>query len=274
MKIRNLKGTVKLSNGVEMPYLGLGVFKTPNDRIKEVVHSALDIGYRHFDTAAFYDNEDGLGKAIRSHSIPRKEIFITSKVWNTDQGYDATINAFNTSLNKLQTDYLDLYLIHWPVKGKYKETWRALENLYDEGRVRAIGVSNFMQHHLENLMQSANIMPMVNQVEFHPHLIQQDLVDFCKKNKIRYEAWSPLMQGKVFEIDLLRELSEKYKKTIAQIVLRWDLQKGVVTIPKSVHKERIEANANIFDFEISDEDMASVDRLECNGRLGPNPDEF
>ncbi|WP_462317870.1 aldo/keto reductase [Marinilabilia sp.] len=274
MKLRNLKGTVELSNGVQMPYLGLGVFQTPNDQIKEAVHAALDYGYRHIDTAAFYNNEDGLGKAIRAHSLPRKEIFITSKVWNTDQGYDSTIDAFNTSLEKLQTDYLDLYLVHWPVKGKYKETWRALEDLYEEGRVRAIGVSNFMQHHLEDLMHSAKIMPMVNQVEFHPHLIQQDLVDFCKKNKIQYEAWSPLMQGKVFEIDLFRELSEKYNKSIAQIVIRWDLQKGVVTIPKSVNKERIEANADVFDFEISEEDMARIDQLDCDGRIGPHPDDI
>ena len=184
MKITNLKGTVELSNGVQMPYLGLGVFQTPNGEIKKAVHAALDCGYRHIDTAAFYENEDGLGKAIKAHPVSRKEIFITSKVWNTDQGYDNTIDAFNASLDKLQTDYLDLYLVHWPVKGKYKDTWRALEDLYDEGRVRAIGVSNFMQHHLEDLMQSAKIIPMVNQVEFHPHLIQQELLDFCKKNKI------------------------------------------------------------------------------------------
>ncbi|PWE00821.1 aldo/keto reductase [Marinilabilia rubra] len=274
MKINNLKGTVELSNGVQMPYLGLGVFQTPNDQIEEAVHAALDYGYRHIDTAAFYRNEDGLGKAIHSHSLPRKKIFITTKVWNSDQGYDSTIDAFNASLEKLRTDYLDLYLVHWPVKGKYQETWKALEDLYEEGRIRAIGVSNFMQHHLEDLMESAKVPPMINQVEFHPHLRQQDLVDFCKKNKIQYEAWSPLMQGKVFEIDLFRELSEKYKKSIAQIVIRWDLQKGVVTIPKSVHKERIEANANIFDFEISDEDMARIDQLDCDGRIGPHPNDF
>jgi len=274
MKITNLKGKVELSNGVQMPYLGLGVFQTPNDQIKEAVHAALDYGYRHIDTAAFYENENGLGKAIHSHSLPRKDIFITSKVWNTDQGYDNTIDAFNASLSKLQTDYLDLYLVHWPVKGKYKETWRALEDLYEEGRVRAIGVSNFMQHHLDDIIQSAKVMPMVNQVEFHPHLIQQDLIDFCKKNKIQYEAWSPLMQGKVFDIDLFHELSEKYNKSIAQIVIRWDLQKGVVTIPKSVHKERIEANADIFDFEISQEDMERIEQLNCDGRIGPHPDDI
>lgn len=274
MKITNLKGTVELANGTHMPYLGLGVFQMPNEQIKEAVHAALDFGYRHIDTAAFYENEDGLGEAIKSHSLPRKDIFITSKVWNTDQGYDETIKAFNQSLEKLQTDYLDLYLVHWPVKGKYTETWRALETLYEEGRVRAIGVSNFMQHHLEDIMESGNIVPMVNQVEFHPHLVQQDLIDFCKNHKIQYEAWSPLIQGKVFEIDLLKELSEKYKKSIAQIVIRWDLQKGVITIPKSTHKKRIEENASVFDFEISDDDMKRIDELDNNGRIGPHPDNI
>jgi diketogulonate reductase-like aldo/keto reductase len=274
MKISNLKGTVELSNGIHMPYLGLGVFQTPNDQITKAVHAALDYGYRHIDTAAFYENEDGLGKAIKNHSVPRNEIFITSKVWNSDQGYDSTIDAFNKSIDKLKTNYLDLYLIHWPVKEIYKETWKALEDLYEEGRVKAIGVSNFLQHHLEDLMKTAKVMPMVNQVEFHPHLIQQDLLNFCKQNNIRYEAWSPLMQGKIFEIDLFKELSEKYKKTIAQIVLRWDLQKGVITIPKSTKKERIEENADIFDFEISEEDMARIDALDCNGRIGPHPDNI
>ncbi|MGM0377325.1 MAG: aldo/keto reductase [Bacteroidota bacterium] len=274
MKITDINGTTELANGTKMPYLGLGVFKTPNDEIKNAVKWAIDAGYRHIDTAAFYQNEDGLGQALKSLSIERKDLFITSKVWNTDQGYDSTIDAFNKSLNKLQTDYLDLYLVHWPVKEKYKETWKALETLYDEGRIRAIGVSNFMQHHLEDLMGSAKVMPMVNQIEFHPYLRQQDLVDFCQNNHIQFEAWSPLMQGKIFGIDLLKELAEKYGKTIAQVVLRWDLQKGVVTIPKSVKKERIESNANIFDFEISGEDMDKIDALDRNERLGPHPDNI
>lgn len=274
MRITDLNGTVELANGTRMPYLGLGVFQTPNNEIKNAVHAALDFGYRHIDTAAFYENEDGLGEAIKSHSISRKELFITSKVWNTDQGYDETIRAFGESLKKLQTDYLDLYLVHWPIKGKYTDTWRALETLYEEGRIRAIGVSNFLQHHLEDVMASGKIVPMVNQMEFHPHLVQQDLIDFCKKHNIQYEAWSPLMQGGIFEIDLLKDLAEKYSKRIAQIVLRWDLQKGVVTIPKSVKKNRIEENASIFDFEISEEDMKKIDALDCNGRIGPHPDKI
>lgn len=274
MKLSNIKGTVELANGARMPYLGLGVFKTPNDQIEKAVHWALDAGYRHIDTAALYKNEDGLGKAIESHALPRKDIFITSKVWNTDQGYDSTINAFNESVRKLKTDYLDLYLVHWPVKGKYKETWKALESLYDEGRIKAIGVSNFLEHHLIDLFQSARVYPMVNQVEFHPYLVQQQLLNFCKENNIQYEAWSPLMQGKIFEIDVLKALSAKYGKSIAQVVLRWDLQKGVVTIPKSIHKERIETNADIFDFEISDDDMARIDALDRDGRIGPHPDNI
>lgn len=274
MKITDINGTTELANGTKMPYLGLGVFKTPNEEIKNAVKWAIDAGYRHIDTAAFYQNEDGLGQALKSLSIERKDLFITSKVWNTDQGYDSTIDAFNKSLSKLQTDYLDLYLVHWPVKGKYKDTWKALETLYDEGRIRAIGVSNFMQDHLEDLMGSAKVMPMVNQIEFHPYLRQQDLVDFCQNNHIQFEAWSPLMQGKIFGIDLLKELAEKYGKTIAQVVLRWDLQKGVVTIPKSVKKERIESNADIFDFEISDEDRDRIDALDRNERIGPHPENI
>ena len=274
MRITDLNGTVELANGTRMPYLGLGVFQTPNNEIKNAVHAALDFGYRHIDTAAFYENEDGLGEAIKSHSISRKELFITSKVWNTDQGYDETIRAFGESLKKLQTDYFDLYLVHWPIKGKYTDTWRALETLYEEGRIRAIGVSNFLQHHLEDVMATGKIVPMVNQMEFHPHLVQQDLIDFCKKHSIQYEAWSPLMQGGIFEIDLLKDLSEKYSKSIAQIVLRWDLQKGVVTIPKSVKKNRIEENASIFDFEISEEDMKKIDASDCNERIGPHPDKI
>ena len=171
-------------------------------------------------------------------------------------------------------DYLDLYLIHWPVEGKYKETWRALEKLYAEGRVRAIGVSNFLQHHLEDLMADAEVVPMVNQMEFHPYLVQQELLDFCQKNTIQYEAWSPMMQGKIFGMEAFEALAKKYNKTIAQIVLRWDLQKGVVTIPKSTKKERIESNAAIFDFEITQEDMELLDAMDRQQRFGPDPDTF
>jgi diketogulonate reductase-like aldo/keto reductase len=199
---------------------------------------------------------------------------VTSKVWNSDQGFDSTLRAFEISMKLLGFEYLDLYLVHWPVKGKYIETWRALEQLYAEGKVRAIGVSNFLRYHLEDLLKHCTIVPMVNQMEFHPHLVQQKLIDFCCAHKIQYEAWSPLMQGKIFNIKELQDLGSKYGKDIAQIVLRWDLQKGVVTIPKSVHHERIVANAQIFDFEISAEDMLAIDRLDKHQRVGADPENF
>jgi diketogulonate reductase-like aldo/keto reductase len=238
------------------------------------VKHALTIGYRHIDTASLYGNERGVGKAITGSGIQRKDIFVTSKVWNSDQGYDSTLHAFDVSIKLLGFEYLDLYLVHWPVKGKYIETWKALERLYTEGFVRAIGVSNFLRHHLENLLLNCREVPMVNQMEFHPYLIQQDLIDYCHSRKIQYEAWSPLMQGKIFDVQELRSLAMKYGKDVAQLVLRWNLQKGVVTIPKSVHKERIVSNAQIFDFDITSEDMKAIDRLDQNKRVGADPDNF
>jgi methylglyoxal/glyoxal reductase len=275
MDITDLQGTVTLSNRVEMPYFGLGVFQSEEgEEVMNAVKWAIEAGYRHVDTAALYRNEKGVGQAIRESGIDRKEIFVTSKVWNSDQGYDQTLKAFETSLNKLGFDYLDLYLVHWPVKGKYKDTWKALEKLYRDGKVRAIGVSNFMQHHLEDLMQDAEIMPMVNQVEFHPRLVQQELVDFCLKNNIRHEAWSPLMQGKVLDLPEIKAIAEKYGKSTAQVILRWDLQKGVITIPKSVHKERIISNADVFDFSLTDEEIKTLDSLDKGERNGPDPNNF
>lgn len=258
-----------------MPYLGLGTYQSENrNEVVHAVKTALDVGYRHIDTASVYENEYGIGKAIKQSSVPREDLFVTSKVWNTEQGHDSTIESFHNSLDRLQLDYLDLYLIHWPVKGKYKETWKALEYLYAHKKVRAIGVSNFLQHHLEHLMDGSKIAPMVNQMEFHPYLVQQNLIDFCVKNTIQYEAWSPFMVGKVFELDFCKELAAKHKKSIAQIILRWNLQKGVVTIPKSVNDHRITANANIFDFELSKQDMAYLDSLHRDQRTGAHPDHF
>jgi diketogulonate reductase-like aldo/keto reductase len=274
-KITDINGCFELSNGVKMPYLGLGVYLSEEgSEVVNAVKWALAAGYRHIDTAAIYKNEEGVGQAIRESPLRREEIFVVSKVWNADQGYDSTLRAFDASLERLGTDYLDLYLVHWPVAGKYKETWRALEQLYSEERVRAIGVSNFLRHHLEDLMRSAEVVPMVNQMEFHPFLVQQGLLDFCRRKKIQYEAWSPLMQGNIFDLPILEELARKYGRTIAQIVLRWDLQKGVVTIPKSSRKERIIANAQLFDFEIEEEDMKVLDGLERGQRFGPDPDNF
>ncbi len=275
MNISGLKGTIELANGTQMPYFGLGVFLSKEGNVVEqAVKMAIEAGYRHIDTASIYKNEKGVGRAIKASSITRKDIFITSKVWNTDQGYDKTIKAFNDSLRRLQTDYLDLYLIHWPVPGKFSDTWRAMEELYEQGKIKAIGVSNFHQHHLEELLSSCKVKPMVNQIEFHPRLVQTSLFEYCKKENIRLEAWSPIMRGKVNDIEILVDLAQKYKKTPAQIVLRWDLQKGIITIPKSVRKERIIENAAIFDFELSEDEIKTIDNLNRDERLGPDPDKF
>jgi len=275
MKITDLKGTVKLVNGVEMPYFGLGVFKTKEgSEVENSVKWALEAGYRQIDTAAIYENEQGVGNALKTSGIPRNEIFITTKSWNENQRNGTVIEGFEESLKLLQTDYVDLYLIHWPVKGKYTATWKVMEEIYRSGRAKAIGVSNFLQHHLEDIFGIAEIKPMVNQVECHPHLVQQPLIDFCRAHDIRFEAWSPIMRGAVNDIPLFQELSEKYKKTPVQLVLRWDLQKGIVTIPKSVHLERIKSNAEIFDFELSEEDIRRIDKLDKNKRFGSHPDTF
>ena len=274
-RITDLKGTFELHNGIKMPYFGLGVYLSEDGQeVINAVKWALEAGYRHIDTAAIYNNEKGVGEGIKQSEINREDIFVVSKVWNADQGYESTLKAFNESLERLDLEYLDLYLIHWPVKGKYKDTWRALEHLYRQKKIRAIGVSNFLKHHLEDLLLSAEIVPMVNQMEFHPYLVQQDLIDYCNNHQIQYEAWSPLMQGHIFNLDSIKKMGEKYGKSTAQVVLRWDLQKGVVTIPKSVKKERIIANADIFDFELSKADMAYLDGLEKSKRFGPDPDTF
>ena len=274
-EISDITGTFTLANGVEMPYLGLGVYQSKNGQeVANAVHWALEAGYRHIDTAAIYRNENGVGQGIMTSNVPREDIFVVSKVWNSDQGYDSTLRAFEKSLDRLQMDYLDLYLVHWPVVGKFKDTWRALEELYKQKKVRAIGVSNFLRHHLEDLMESASIIPMVNQMEFHPHLVQQDLIDFCQKHQIQYEAWSPLMQGNVFDFREFHHLANSYNKSIAQIVLRYNLQKGIVTIPKSANRERIIANADVFDFELCEKDMDYLDAMDRNHRFGPDPVNF
>lgn len=275
MKITDIKGTVTLNNGIKMPYFGLGLYNIPDGKpIIEVINYALELGYRLFDTASMYANEKGVGIAINNSAIPREEIFITTKVWNSEQGYDNTLRAFDSSLKRLGLEYVDLYLIHWPVKNKYKETWKALEKIYKEGRARSIGVSNFLIHHLKDILDNCEIVPSVNQIEFHPFLIQPELLEFCKKHDIQVEAWSPLMHGRIFDEPLLKEIAKKYNKTIAQIVLRWDLQKDVITIPKSSNKERIKSNSEIFDFELSEEDMKAIDSLDRNYRIGADPDNF
>ncbi|AUM63614.1 aldo/keto reductase [Brevibacillus sp. 7WMA2] len=273
MTLRMTDGAT-LANGVVKPWLGLGVYKAEDGaEVEQAIHMALEAGYRSIDTAAIYENEAGVGKAIRDSKIPRDEIFVTTKVWNTEQGYESTLQAFDASLQKLGLDYIDLYLVHWPVPGKYKETWRALETLYKKGLVRSIGVSNFHIHHLEDLLSVCEVKPMLNQIEMHPYLIQKELRQYCEQNGIYVEAWRPLMRGNL-EVPLLQEMAERYQKTPAQIVLRWDLQHNVLVIPKSVKKERIIENAGLFDFELTDADMALLDGLNRDQRFGPDPDHF
>ncbi|KZE68854.1 glyoxal reductase [Fictibacillus phosphorivorans] len=263
-----------LHNGVQMPWVGLGVYKAEDgDEVIQSIKWAIDEGYRSIDTASLYENEAGVGQAIAESHVPREELFITTKVWNTDQGYGKTLEAFDASLKRLGLDYVDLYLVHWPVPGKYKETWKALEKIYHEGRAKAIGVSNFKQHHLEDLMADAEIKPMVNQVEYHPRLSQEDLLLYCKKQGIQLEAWRPLLKGEIFEEPTLVELADKYDKSVAQIILRWDLQNGVVTIPKSVTEHRIQENIDIFDFELTNEDMTRISALNQDKRNGADPDD-
>ena len=272
--VNSIQDCVTLNNGVRMPWFGLGVFKAEDGReVEQAVQWALECGYRSIDTASVYRNERGVGAAIKAGGVPREDLFITTKVWDNEQGYDATLEAFDRSLERLGTDYADLYLIHWPVPGKSVDTWRAFETLYAEGRVKAIGLSNFLVHHIEEILAACQIRPAVNQVELHPYLVQPDLLQFCKEQKIRVEAWSPIMRGRVFEVPELVAMAEKYGKTPVQLVLRWDLQHGLVTIPKSVKRDRIKANAEVFDFEISPEDMAAIDALDRNERLGPHPDQ-
>ncbi|OBQ54118.1 aldo/keto reductase [Tamlana sp. s12] len=274
-QITDISGFFTLRNGVKMPYLGLGVYLSKDGQeVTNAVHWALEAGYRHIDTAAIYRNEKGVGEGIKTSNVSRKDIFVVNKVWNSDQGYEKTLKAFDKSLKQLQLDYIDLYLVHWPVTGQYKDTWRALEELYRQKKVRAIGVSNFLKHQLEDLMESATIIPMVNQMEFHPYLVQQELIDFCQQHQIQYEAWSPLMQGKVFDLPELQLLANKYNKCIAQIVLRYNLQKGIACIPKSSKRKRIISNADIFDFELSEADTTYLDDMDRNHRFGPNPDNF
>ena len=277
--MKNLQSKAVLNNGVEMPWFGLGVFKVEEGpELVEAIKSAIKAGYRSIDTAAIYGNEAAVGEGIlagiEATGISREELFITSKVWNADQGYEETIAAYEESLKKLKLDYLDLYLVHWPVEGKYKDTWRALETLYKEKRVRAIGVSNFQIHHLQDVIKDAEIKPMINQVEYHPRLTQKELQAFCKEQGIQMEAWSPLMQGQLLDNETLQAIAEKHGKTTAQVILRWDLQNGVITIPKSTKEHRIIANADVFNFELTKEDMEKIDALNQNHRVGPDPDNF
>ncbi len=271
----DLQSTKKLANGVEMPIFGLGVYKmTEPQETVEAITKALQVGYRAIDTAALYYNEEQVGEAIRHSGVPREEIFVTTKVWNTDQGYDNTLRAFEVSLKKLGMDYIDLYLTHWPVEGKYPETYRAIERLYEEKLIRVPGVSNHHEQHLTEVLKVAQTPPMVNQVEAHPYLSQEPLRVFCKEHGIAVTAWSPLGRGGVLHDEAIVQVGEKHGKSPAQVVLRWHIQNDILVIPKSVTPSRIEENANIFDFELTPEDMKVLNGLNRNKRFGQNPENF
>ncbi|MGV3466777.1 MAG: aldo/keto reductase [Heyndrickxia sp.] len=265
---------VTLNNGVKMPQLGFGVWQVRDDEATEAVAKALEVGYRSIDTAMIYQNEKGVGEALKQSSVPREELFITTKVWNSDQGYENTLKAFDASLERLGLDYVDLYLIHWPTPefDQYVDTYKALEKLYKDGRVKAIGVCNFNIEHLERILSECEVKPVLNQVECHPFLSQTELKDFCAKHDIFVEAWSPLQQGgEVLKDETIQKIAQAHSKSPAQVVLRWHLQNNSIVIPKSVTPSRIEENFNVFDFELTAEEMAEINKLNRNERKGADP---
>ncbi|NDL68325.1 aldo/keto reductase [Anaerotalea alkaliphila] len=262
-----------LNNGVRMPMVGFGTFKIDDAGAKTAALQAIEAGYRHIDTASYYQNEAGVGEAVRECGVPREELFVTSKVWMTDLGYDATRKAFEASMKRFKLDYLDMYLIHWP-RPLANEAWQAMERLYDEGRIRAIGVCNYNIPLLDAFLQQARIKPVVNQIELHPRLQQKEVVRYCQERQIVVEAWSPIMKGQVMEIPLLLELGEKYGKSAAQVALRWHLQRNVVVLPKSQTPSRMAQNRDLFDFELTGDEMEAIALLDDNHRLGFTPEHI
>lgn len=267
--INSIKDCAVLNNGVNMPWLGLGVWQMTDEQAASSVKTAVQIGYRSIDTAAIYGNETGVGLGIKECGIPREKLFITTKLWNDDQakGYDAIMKAFEQSLKRLGLEYVDLYLIHWPVGDKYIPAWRALIDIYRSGKARAIGVSNFDVYHLENIIKDSGVIPAVDQIEYHPLNTRPQLHDYCRAHNIQLEAYSPLMRGHFSDIKVLQDLADKYGKTPAQIILRWDLQTQVITIPKASHQQHIKENADIFDFELAEEDVAKLNSLNQDKRF-------
>ena len=271
---QSIETKVRLNNGVEMPQLGLGVWQMSTKETLDSVGYALKVGYRHIDTATLYGNEAEVGEAIRKSSIPREHIFVTTKLWNNDHGKDRAPRAFEESVKELNLGYVDLYLVHWPVAGLRNETWDALLKVHKEGKCRALGVSNYTIRHLEELLGRSELVPTVNQVEFHPFLFQKELLGFCQKHGIQLEAYSPLTKGKRLKDPELSEVAVRYKKSTAQILIRWALQHGVVVIPKSATPKRIEENSKVFDFRISDKDMGYLDTLNEDFRSTWDPSEI
>ena len=267
--------TITLSNGTKMPFIGLGTWQV-KDRQEGInaVKWAIEAGYKAIDTAVVYQNEAAVGEGIKAAGVNREELFITTKVYNDEQGYEATHQSFKDSLDRLQLDYVDLYLIHWPITDKYHDTWRAMEEIYASGKAKAIGISNFHPQHIEDLMTTAKIKPMINQIELHPNLNQQELVTYCQEQGIAITAYSPLGHGTLLENDVLKEIAKKHHKTVAQVILRWDVQNGITSVPKSVNQERIASNLEVFDFELSAEDMIRINNLNTGERVNKNPDLF
>jgi diketogulonate reductase-like aldo/keto reductase len=271
----DLSTTVTLHDDVAIPQLGLGVFNIDRGRqVEESVAAALDVGYRHIDTASIYRNEEGVGRATAGGSVDRADVFVTTKLWNDAQGYESTLAALDASLERLRMDSVDLYLVHWPKPELTRDTWRAMEDLQAMGKTRAIGVSNFLPHHLDQLLQTATVAPAINQIEFHPHLQSPEVIEYCHEHGIVVEAWSPLKRGRLLDDPDLVAIAAKHDVTTAQVVLRWMLQRGVVTIPKSVTPSRIATNADLYGFALSDADMAVIDAMDRNERIGPHPDHI
>ncbi|MFD1426825.1 diketogulonate reductase-like aldo/keto reductase [Kroppenstedtia sanguinis] len=268
---------VTLNNGLKMPQLGFGVWQVEDEQVTAAVAKALEVGYTSIDTAMIYKNETGVGKAIKESGIPRENLFVTTKVWNSDQGYENTLKAYDESLNRLGIDYADLYLIHWPTPqyDEYVDTYKAMEKLYKEGRVKAIGVCNFEVEHLQRLLDECEVKPVLNQVECHPYLAQKELKKFCAEHDIFVEAWSPLDQGgEVLQDEEIQKIAAAHGKTNAQVILRWHLQNNTIVIPKSVTPSRIEENFNVFDFELTATEMKAIDALDRNARRGAHPNEM
>ncbi|GAA4382902.1 aldo/keto reductase [Agromyces bauzanensis] len=265
---------LSLEDGATIPQLGYGLYRVPPSDTARLCRDAIDIGYRHLDTAAFYGNEEAVGEAVRDAPVPREELFVTSKVWKDDNGYDTTLRAFERSMALLALDRLDLYLIHWPVPStdRYVDTWRALIRLQQEGRVRSIGVANFHAHHIERIVAETGVTPVVNQVELHPWLPQTELREFDERHDIRTEAWSPLARGRILGTPLLDDLADKHGRTPAQIVLRWHVEFGNIVIPKASSPERLRENLDVFDFALDADDLAAIASLETGERTGRDPD--
>lgn len=265
---------IALNDGAQIPQVGLGVWQTPNDEAAPAVKAALDAGYRHIDTAAVYENEEGVGEGIRQSGLKRSDIFLTTKLWNTDQGYEQTLRAFDASLKRLGTDYVDLYLIHWPSahRGLFVETWKAFVKLKEEGRAKSIGVSNFYPEHIERIVAETGVVPVINQIELHPDFQQREHRAFHAKHKIATQSWSPLGQGKLLSHPAIVDIAKRLGRTPAQVIIRWHIDNGLVVIPKSVTPSRIVENFKVFDFKLSAEDLDTLNALDDAGaRIGPDP---